>query len=153
MKAALIALGALIATPALAQAPTSVDQLGWLVGSWRQEGSTATVRETWLPPLGGQMVGATQTHREGRRTFHEFIRIEPQDGVLAYTAILPNQGPTTFALASGSAEELVFENKAHDFPQRVIYRRCGDQLCAAIEGLQNGKARREDWTYSRITPP
>ena len=42
-----------------------------------------------------------------------------------------------------------FENKAHDFPQRVIYRRCGAQLCARIEGVIGGKPQGEEWRYSR----
>jgi hypothetical protein len=152
MKAALIALGALIAAPVAAQAPVGVDQLGWMVGTWGQAGG-ASVRETWLAPLGGQMLGASQTAREGRAPFHEFMRIEAEGGALGFTATIPGQPPVTFPLASGSAEALIFENKTHDFPQRVIYRRCGEQLCAAIEGRQDGKDRRESWTYSRISPP
>ena len=152
MKAAIVALSWLAAGPAAAEAPLQVGELGWMVGAWRQDGARV-VQETWLAPLGGQMLGASQTLREGRPPFHEFMRIEAQDGALAFTATIPGQPPTTFSLASGTTEELIFENKAHDFPQRVIYRRCGDQLCAAIEGRQDGKDRRESWTYSRISPP
>ena len=152
MKAAIIALGIFAAGPAAAEAPVQIGELGWMVGAWRQDGAKV-VHETWLPPLGGQMLGASQTLRDGRTPFHEFMRIEAQDGVLAFTATIPGQPPTTFPLTGGTTEDLVFENKAHDFPQRVIYRRCGDQLCAAIEGQQNGKDRRESWTYSRISPP
>ena len=152
MKAAIIALGALMATPVLAQPSVGVEQLGWMIGAWRQEGGRV-VQETWLSPLGGQMLGTSQTLREGRPPFHEFMRLEAKDGVLAFTATISGQPPTTFPLVSGSADELIFENKAHDFPQRVIYRRCGQQLCAAIEGRKDGKDRRESWTYSRISPP
>ena len=40
----------------------------------------------------------------------------------------------------------------HDFPQRVVYRRCGVQLCAGIEGLAGGKALSITWRYDRVTP-
>ena len=46
--------------------------------------------------------------------------------------------------------EAIFENPAHDFPQRVIYRRCGAELCARIEGTLQGKARSFEWRYSRM---
>jgi hypothetical protein len=44
---------------------------------------------------------------------------------------------------------VVFENEAHDFPQRVIYRREGDRLLARIEGKIGGKERSADWIFNR----
>jgi hypothetical protein len=41
----------------------------------------------------------------------------------------------------------VFENLAHDFPQRIIYSRAGDQLTARIEGPMNGKPAAMEWRY------
>ena len=49
-------------------------------------------------------------------------------------------------LNPGPGGGAVFENLAHDFPQRVIYRRCGEDLCARIEGAM-GKG--QDWRYAR----
>jgi hypothetical protein len=43
---------------------------------------------------------------------------------------------------------VVFENPAHDFPQRVIYWKDGNDLCARIEGTMNGKAESEEWKWS-----
>ena len=36
---------------------------------------------------------------------------------------------------------------AHDYPQRVIYRRDGDTLIGRIEGASKGKARTAEWRY------
>ena len=67
----------------------------------------------------------------------------------AFTARLDGQPPTVFTLRPGPAGEAVFENLEHDFPQRVIYRRCGADLCARIEGVVKGEARSADWRYRR----
>jgi hypothetical protein len=45
---------------------------------------------------------------------------------------------------------VVFENAAHDFPQRVIYRRDGERLVARIEGRLRGEARGRDWVFERV---
>jgi hypothetical protein len=78
------------------------------------------------------------------------MKITTERAGVTFTAILPNQPPTPFVLLPGKDGEAVFENKAHDFPQRVFYRRCGEDLCAGIEGLVNGEARRQEWRYTRV---
>ena len=39
-----------------------------------------------------------------------------------------------------------------EFPKRVIYRRCGADLCARIEGKAGGKTKGIDWRYVRLKP-
>jgi hypothetical protein len=47
---------------------------------------------------------------------------------------------------------VVFENPAHDFPQRVGYQRRGaDSLVAWIEGTMQGQARKIEFPYARAT--
>jgi hypothetical protein len=141
------ALAACIASSAVAAPATTVGDLDWMTGLWTQKGGEG--REAWLPPVGGQMVGLSQSPRPGRRPSYEFERIEARDGVLTFTAIIEGQPPTPFALLSSKDGEVVFQNLEHDFPQRVIYRRCGVDLCARIEGTINGKLEGEDWRYAR----
>lgn len=143
-------LVALLAAAMLADATTDVDRLSWMAGSWTAEKDGATVRETWLPPLGGAMAGAGQTNRPGRKPFVEHMKITAEPAGVTFTAILPGQPPTPFLLKPGPDGEAVFENPAHDYPQRVIYRRCGEDLCAAVEGMVKGALRREEWRYTRI---
>jgi hypothetical protein len=54
---------------------------------------------------------------------------------------------------SSTIEEstVIFENPAHDFPQRVGYKRDGDSLLAWIEGAVNGKSRRVEFPYRRAS--
>ncbi len=127
-----------------------VDRLAWLAGTWIQEKAGVTVRETWLAPLDGVMSGASQTNRPGRPARVEFMTIRAEAAGATFTAHIPGQPPTPFVLIPGSVDQVTFENPAHDFPQRVIYRRCGHDLCARIEGRVNGNLRSQDWRYTRM---
>jgi Domain of unknown function (DUF6265) len=140
-----------LANGAHAAPADDVMRLGWLAGAWIQEKDGVTTRETWLPPLGGAMAGAGQTNREGRAARIEHMKITAEPAGATFTALIPGQPPTPFVLLpGGKPEEAVFENKAHDFPQRVIYRRCDEDLCAGIEGIVNGRAAAQTWRYRRL---
>lgn len=141
--------GAMAAIAVLADASADVAKLSWMAGSWVHEKDGVVVREIWLAPMGGAMAGAGQTNRPGRKPFIEHVKITAEAGGATFTASLPGQPPTPFVLLPGADGEATFENKAHDFPQRVIYRRCGEELCAAVEGLVNGELKREEWRYRR----
>jgi len=129
-----------------------VARLDWIAGTWVQEKPDALVREMWLPPRDGAMAGVTLTTRPGKPPIAEYAKITVEPAGVTFTATVGAQAPTPFVLLPGAAGEAVFENKAHDFPQRVFYRRCGADLCAGIEGVVNGKSEREEWRYTRLKP-
>lgn len=145
-------IAALLAAAALA-APQGVDRLAWMAGAWNETKAGVVTREMWLAPVGGAMSGATQTNRPGKPVLHEFETITTgADGQVAYTPIIRNVEPTPFALKPGPDGEAVFERVSDEFPKRVIYRKCGDDLCARVEGVVNGKLQGKDWRYSRVKP-
>ncbi|MFZ5671198.1 MAG: DUF6265 family protein [Pseudomonadota bacterium] len=145
-----IALAVLLfAAPAAAAEPAGVADLAWLAGDWIQTGPDRTVRETWTTPFRGAMAGVGQTHRPGRPVSTEFMTITTEPAGVTFTAHVDGQPATPFVLKPGEPGVAVFENLAHDFPQRVIYRRCGDDLCARIEGMVGGELRGADWRYVR----
>ena len=149
MRIALAALALAVSLPAHAAPADDVAGLAWMAGSWTQEKDGVVTRETWLTPLGGAMAGAAQTNAPGKPPSIEHARITAEAAGATYTALVPGQPPTPFVLVPGKAGEAVFENKAHDFPQRVIYRRCDADLCARIEGTIQGKAQAMAWRYTR----
>jgi len=150
MRIALALTAIAIASAARAAPADDVGKLGWMAGAWIQEKDGVTTRETWLPPLEGAMAGVSQTTRPGRRAQVEFMAITAEPAGATFTATLPGQPPTPFVLKPGADGEAVFENPAHDFPQRVIYRRCGEDLCARIEGTTKGQAASQAWRYRRL---
>ena len=128
-----------------------VTQLAWLQGCWAATNAEPGSLEQWTAPAGGTMLGLGRTVRGGKTVAHEFMQIrETAPGKLAFIAMPSGQATTTFALVKASGAEAVFENPAHDFPQRVIYRRDGDAvLNARIEGTAGGKLKGIDFPMRR----
>jgi Domain of unknown function (DUF6265) len=142
----LLAASASSATPA-----ASVTQLHWLQGCWERSADGRAVEEHWLSPRAGSMLGIGRTTRDGVLVEYEFMAILERDGALVFRAHPSGQATTEFIARESGADGVVFENLAHDFPQRVGYRRDGaDALLAWIEGTADGKARRIEFPYRRV---
>ena len=140
----------LAATSAIA---SPIAQLGWLQGCWAADGAEPGTVEQWSSAAGGTMFGFSRTIKQGKTAQFEFIQIrETEPGKLAYLAQPSGQAPASFNLLRHSDTEFVFENLAHDFPQRVIYRRDGNRaLRARIEGMSKGKLKGIDFPMKRIS--
>jgi hypothetical protein len=149
MRIAIALIALATATPVLAAPADDVAKLSWMAGTWTQQKDGATVRETWLAPLGGAMGGAGQTNAPGKPAFVENMKITAEKAGATFTYLPPGQTPVPFVLISAKDGEATFENRANDFPQRVTYRRCGADLCARIEGAVQGKLQFEEWHYTR----
>ena len=143
----------LLAAVQTAPPSVSVDQLSWMAGCWRLESGTRVVDEVWMAPAGGAMFGMSRTVSNGRVVEFEFIQIREDAGRVAFIARPSGQPEATFTLVKAGVGEAVFENPAHDFPQRIIYRLKDAALVGRIEGIQNGKARGADFPYQRVACP
>ena len=139
------------------QAPTSqnaVARLGWIAGCWERTNGPTIVEEQWMRPRGGTMLGMGRTTRRDTMVEFEQLRIFERAGKLVYAATPSGQVPAEFEAATSSDTLVTFENPAHDFPQRIIYRRRGaDSLMARVEGTRNGQPRGIDFPYRRRTCP
>lgn len=67
---------------------------------------------------------------------------------LSYFASPGAQPPTEFKLKEAGERRVVFENAAHDFPQRILYWREGESLVARIEGTIKGEAKQQEWRFA-----
>src|SRR5688500_13186401 len=132
MAAALLLMGA-------GPAPR-VEDLAWMAGDRSQARMGGSVREVWIGPEGGMLLGMNLTTKSRQMANWEFMRIGPMaDGRLAFFAHPAGQPAATFPLKSLEGERVVFEDPAHDFPQRVIYWRKPDgAIGARIEGVMDG---------------
>jgi len=156
MSIAALALAAvLLFQGALSSQSTVADvsQLSWLGGCWTQSRPNGLVEEHWMAPSGGSMLGMSRTVAGGKTVEYEFLRVAEVNGTLSYIARPSGQTEAIFPLKSIEPAAVVFENQAHDFPQRIIYRRQSDgSITARIEGTVNGQVRGRDFPYRRCTP-
>lgn len=137
----------------VALASPRISDLSWLAGCWAREDAEPGSVEVWLEPAGGVMLGMSRTVRGGKTVEHEFLEIrEVEPGTLGYVAHPSGQASATFKLLRSGDREVVFENLAHDFPQRILYRRTGDELVARVEGERNGQIRGFDFPMTRCQP-
>jgi len=100
------------------------------------------------------MLGMSRTVKTGKAIEFEFLRIVEDQGQVLFIAKPSGQPEATFKLVKSSPQELIFENPAHDFPQRIIYKFSGKNVLAArIEGTNNGKPLAFDYPMKRVSCP
>ena len=124
--------------------------MAWLAGHWSNGEGDNRVEELWLDPRGGAMLGMHRDLRGGRFVFFEFLRIVEDSAGVAYVAQPKGRAPTRFGLIERGANKVVFENKAHDYPQRILYWLDEQgRLHARTEGTTSKGPRNEDWVWSK----
>jgi hypothetical protein len=146
---ALVFAASMAATP---PAPVAdIARLHWMTGCWMQVRANGRVDEQWMAPGGGVMLGMSRTLKDGKVREYEFLRIAPgADGKLGFIADPSGQPEATFPLKEITDDSVVFEEPAHDFPQRILYKRVdANTIIARIEGQIGGLARSVDYPYTR----
>jgi uncharacterized protein DUF6265 len=134
--------------------PPPISNLAWLTGCWERRAGSRLVEEQWMAPRGGTMLGMSRTVRGDTLVEFEQVRIYERGGSLVYAANPSGQEPAEFVSTSITDSMVVFENPAHDFPQRIVYRRAGaDSLAASVEGAFQGKPRTVRFPYTRTECP
>ena len=134
-----------VAFPLRAQ---EIEKLAWMTGTWTQNKDGEMVQESWLGPRGKMMAAVNLTSSSKRGASFEFLRIVEGPSGLAYLASPGGKTPVEFKLKELSGRKVVFENLAHDFPQRVMYWMEPDgAMKARIEGSVQGKERGMEWRF------
>jgi len=129
----------------------SIKDVAWLQGCWEQRDGDRVVEERWMSPRAGSMLGVGRTTRGDKLIEHEYVVLTEREGRLAYEAHPSGQAAATFVYKPITGREVVFEDAAHDFPQRVGYKSTGPgQLLAWIEGTSGGKTRRIEFAYRLV---
>ena len=146
MKMVLTMIAAWVLTGAAPAA--TIDDLAWLAGNWTREADGRWTEEGWTAPRGGVMLGHSRSGIADRLREFEFLRVEAgADGVPVYLAQPGGGAPVAFRLVQRTATSAMFENPAHDYPQRIAYVRDGEQLTATISLIDGSRPMR--WVYRR----
>jgi len=113
----------------------ALDSMAWLAGTWQRTDLPAgrSGYERWVRDGAQGFTGVGVSKRGDKTAFEEKLRIVVKDGAVYYVADVPqNPQPVYFKLTEWSETGFAFENKAHDFPQRIAYRKEGNRLLARI---------------------
>jgi Domain of unknown function (DUF6265) len=131
---------------------TKVTDLSWISGCWELNDNGRVTTERWAKATENLMLGTSQTVRGTKSVAFEYLRIVNNGQELVYVAQPSNaKEPTSFTAKTVAANEVVFENLKHDFPQRIIYKQTApDKLAARIEGPMNGKETAMDFPMVRV---
>jgi len=127
--------------------------LDWLAGHWTRAREGGLMHESWQPPQNGVMRGNSWMTRDGSDAeipFESLCLLQLGDDVYFVAHPRENAYPTAFRMIESGESRAVFENTAHDFPQRILYERADDELLAAIEGPgSDGQTRRVEFPFRR----
>lgn len=145
-RAMLVAISVLLMGQA---APTAgIASFEWMSGRWEAETAGSWTEEIWSTPRAGTMFGISRSGREDVLREFEFIRLQVDaDGVPVYSASPGGRRAVEFRLVAHGRQSATFENPAHDFPQRIQYRRSGNRMVATISAIDGSNAM--SWTFDR----
>lgn len=146
-----LAATAFSAVDSAGQEPPSLADVAFLSGCWEGGAGNLEMREQWSEAVGGVMLGTTRFFRAGALVDWEFARLEQTDSAaVLWPYPRGERSEHGFPLVR-AGEEAVFENLAHDFPVRIVYRRMGpDRVAPRIEGRDGDGA---GWELRRVTCP
>ena len=147
LTALALLMGLVVVQSAHKPMAATIDQVGWMAGTWVGNAGAATFEERWTPPAGGAMLAVSRTLKAGRMAAFEFLRIVERDGGLVYVAQPGGKPPTDFTLTAVSANSATFENPEHDFPKVIRYTKRADGTLEARVG--DGGAKDETYVFQR----
>ncbi|MDP5071415.1 MAG: DUF6265 family protein [Congregibacter sp.] len=105
----------------------------WLVGCWESYENYS--KEVWVKNPDGTLLGFSASVENAGIAFYEILYIRDVAGTLTYTAHPSGQNLATFLVREAGEQSVVFENAAHDYPQRIAYSLDGSVLTAEISTI------------------
>jgi hypothetical protein len=125
--------------------------LQFIIGSWKIEAGAEM--EKWEFVNEKELRGKGFAVNGRDTILKEVIQLVYNDSGIHYIVKVKGQNnneSTTFSLVNTQKATFVFENKAHDFPQRINYRKISDTLIMAwIEGEKNGEKKKMEYPMKK----
>lgn len=126
----------------------------FVLGSWEMQTPKGKIVEQWSSNADKILKGKSyRINAKGDSILTETLEIRKVGKDTFYCSTVPNQNDgkeVCFKLISTKNQIYIFENAAHDFPQRIVYQNLGkNEMLAWIEGELNGKSRKSEFRYKR----
>lgn len=127
----------------------ALHDIAFMAGCWRGEPDErgTSIEERYTPPAANLMLGVTRYLRGDSVVMYEFTRIEATEGGIVLTPFPRGRESVPFRLVSFEGGRAMFENRDHDFPNRIIYVASSGGLVARIENLQG---RGQEWRMNAV---
>lgn len=139
----------------VATAPeAAINKLHWLAGWWQQTMSGGILFEQWQITANGSMKGKGGFIKDRDTMIIENLMLEAHGDTVMYIPTVTDQNngmPIPFVMTVAAGDSFVFENPAHDFPNRITYHRTSaTSLVAAIYGNKDGKMKSETFEMKKV---
>lgn len=134
----------------------NVNVASWIAGSWEDRTTfksfspSKIMYEKWmeypdsLVGIGGFIIDLDTNIREK-------LLLKSVNNRLVYIARPENEAMISFSLKSSSKDSLVFENKAHDFPETITYKKITkDSMLIVLRGVSSEQNRELRLSFSRV---
>jgi uncharacterized protein DUF6265 len=124
-----------------------------IIGIWAMETKKGPLFESW-EKVNDSTLKSRSYKVNGKDTLIlEQVELVKREGKIMYIPIVDenNNRPVVFTLIKLEKETYIFENKKHDFPQRIIYNLPqNNTMHAWIEGDINGQFKKSEYNFVKI---
>lgn len=129
------------------------EKFSWLVGTWSSVNDKTHYQETWAKTNDTTLTGFAFMLSKTDTVFSEKLMILFSKKDIFYIAKVPDQNNGAlirFKLTKNERGLHIFENPAHDFPQKILYlMKSKDQMLASVSGVENGTFHKEDFQLKK----
>ncbi len=126
----------------------------WLVGNWEFTQSQIPTFETWKKENDSTLSGYSYAVRNGDTIVTERLLWQIREGESYYIPTVDGQNDNEailFKLSSSLANQWIFENPTHDFPQKITYTKIDEnQLTAEISAQTDSSERKITFPMRRV---
>ncbi len=137
----------------LVESYEKLKELSWLIGEWTNTEDNEFSKETWTRKNDSTFSGFSYTQVENDTVFAEELLLSQKAEEVYLTVVAYGQNndtPITFTRVSTEENAATFENKLHDFPQRIVYTQpTSDSIHAWVEGDVNGAFQKIDFYFKK----
>ncbi|MCC6283543.1 MAG: PorT family protein [Saprospiraceae bacterium] len=141
------------------EAPGIFRELRDLDGTWFMPTDRGDRLESWSIQDDSTYVGRGMRIKpeNGDTVTLETLRLELRDTTITYYAIVRGQNqnkPVPFVMTTADYDGYVFENPAHDDPQKIRYLLLGKrEMQVFTEGKRNGRPVKQEFVFEREFTP
>jgi hypothetical protein len=138
----------------------SMNELGWMAGSWSNTAQPDRAQERWALAPNGVLMGSSWEFPAGKSGFAEIMTVRPDgDSISMYLrhfdgglskAWEERDAPMVFKASSCDSNSVIFDGQGNHDGEHMTYRRVGDKLTILADFVHRGIPDHEEWHMIRV---